>query len=512
MNKIRTKVSEILRGWHPDPIAWLVALIGAAFFIALSVVQWKSFTVPSWDLGIFTQLMEKYSHLESPIVDIKGPGYNLWGDHFHPILIVLTPIFALFPSGLTLLIVQDLLFAWAAVPITRYARKRLGSTWGTVVGLAYIFSWGLSEAVQSQFHEIALAVPLLAFGLVFWLEGKLKPAYVLIGLLVFVKEDMGLTVAMFGIILVWLSWGKMARTHQDSSTAPLPMRTWATLKQAISSKDSTAGLAMFAWGMFWFAASILIILPLFNSGGSWDYTKNIGEGTEASSLIDTFVNIFGPGQKIVTIALLVIAMGIVGLRSPLAWLMVPTLAWRFVGNVEYYWGWQWHYSAILMPIAFIALVDGVDLLRANPRLRSSYKRKLASWAATLAFLGSFTMAINGPIGQLVQGNLSTDARAGQGAVDAVGHGRTVRTELGILAYLIPDNQVYWSGSIAQADFDTIAITPGTLEATGYTDAATWADESFGNSWSVVYSSEGYVVVKKDGTFKESELLEPEAAE
>src|SRR5699024_7431901 len=57
--------------------------------------------------------------------------------------------------------------------------------------------------------------------------------------------------------------------------------------------------------------------------------------------------------------MLLLAAGLIGGRSPLIWLMVPTLAWRFTGTVEFYWEWGWHYDAVLMPIAFAALLDAL---------------------------------------------------------------------------------------------------------------------------------------------------------
>ena len=81
--------------------------------------------VPSWDLAIFSEAAKAYAHLQAPIVEIKGPGYNLLGDHFHPILVLLGPVWRLFPSPLSLLVVQDLLLALSAWPLTRLATRLL---------------------------------------------------------------------------------------------------------------------------------------------------------------------------------------------------------------------------------------------------------------------------------------------------------------------------------------------------------------------------------------------------
>ncbi|ETJ43905.1 Integral membrane protein, partial [human gut metagenome] len=80
-----------------------------------------------------------------------------------PILVLLAPAWWIAPSPLTLLIVQDLLLAVSAWPLTRLATRCLGAVGGTLLGLVYVLSWGLQTAVAAQFHEIAFAVPLLAW-------------------------------------------------------------------------------------------------------------------------------------------------------------------------------------------------------------------------------------------------------------------------------------------------------------------------------------------------------------
>lgn len=501
--RLTSLIGTLRSRWHPDPYAWTLGILTSALYITYGIVQWKAFLVPSWDLGIFTQLAQRYAHLQAPIVDIKGPGFNLLGDHFHPLLVLLGPIYRLFPSGLTLLVIQALLFGWSVVPITRYARTRLGSLWGTLLGLSYAVSWGLTEAVSAQFHEIAFAVPLLAFGLVFWLEGKNTAAFATLGLLVFVKEDLGLTLAMGGFVLLWLQWGETSRTDFDDAGAhrPLPLRTWASLKRTLADHRSTPGLAAIVWGVLWFVAATVIILPLLNPNGGWDYTHNIGEtdGT-AGGLLGFFTSLFGPGQKIVTVGLLLIAMGVIGLLSPLWWLMLPTLAWRFAGNVQYYWGWEWHYSAILMPIAALALVDGIDRFRRIPGLRDAWRTRIAGGAVVVSLVGSLAMFwTGGPMGSLLRGEMTQSGSrisGAQGALEAVGTGKNVVSDISLLAYLVPSNTVYWEGSVADAAVDTIVIGPYSSTSESTSELPEWAHLTYGGTWELVYSAGGYTVLSQ----------------
>ena len=109
------------------PLELLPGLLLAAAVMALytyySLQQMKHWITPSWDLAIFTQMAQAYSHFSVPIVPIKGPDFNLWGDHFHPILVLLGPIYALFPSPTTLLVVQNALVAFASFAIVRFTQR-----------------------------------------------------------------------------------------------------------------------------------------------------------------------------------------------------------------------------------------------------------------------------------------------------------------------------------------------------------------------------------------------------
>lgn len=179
--------------------------------------------VPSWDLAIFSEAAKAYAHLQAPIVEIKGPGYNLLGDHFHPILVLLGPVWRLFPSPLSLLVVQDLLLALSAWPLTRLATRLLGRWVGGALGLAYVLSWGIQGGVQSQFHEVAFAVPLLAWAGVAFVERRWWTCAIWCMPLMLVKEDLGLTVFMAGLALAWRGWHERRRASRQLGSPREPV-------------------------------------------------------------------------------------------------------------------------------------------------------------------------------------------------------------------------------------------------------------------------------------------------
>lgn len=384
-------------------ITGAVCAVGFALYATMSILMWRGFISPSWDLGIFTQLADQYAHFRAPIVNIKGEGYNLLGDHFHPILILLGPIFRLFPSGLTLLIVQSVLFAASAWPLTRLALERFGTTGGTLLGASYVLSWGFINAVWAQFHEIAFAVPLLAFGLAWWVRGKRIPASIAIALLVFVKEDLGLTVLMFGLAV-------LLKNRKDWM--------WAT------------GFA--TWGILWFVLTVQVILPALNPAGQYDYSDNVSVAETLTQSVDT---------KLAVVCVLVLAAGVIGIKSPFMLMMLPTLGWRFVGNVEHYWGFGFHYSAVLIPIAVIAMIDVAP-------------RRFFKLAPAVALVTAVAMFAQSQINLLWKYDQYASPDA-QPAIEAATQYDTVATDIYLLAYVVPHANTYWYGTAGESAPDAV---------------------------------------------------------
>jgi len=151
------------RGKRPDRLAvgrvaatwWLPTVIACAvgaLYVCYSVAQWRALVAPSWDLGIFAEAVQAYSRFEAPIVPIKGPGYNLLGDHFHPILALLGPVYRLFPSALTLLVVQDVLIAVSVLPAAPLAQRLLGRGQGHTEDLGEALGTGRSCRTSPAFR------------------------------------------------------------------------------------------------------------------------------------------------------------------------------------------------------------------------------------------------------------------------------------------------------------------------------------------------------------------------
>jgi len=439
-----------------------VGLATTALYTLFSALQWRSFAAPSWDLGIFTQLARQYAAWEAPIVTIKGDGFNLLGDHFHPLLVLLGPIFAVFPHAFTLLVLQNVLFGLAAAVLTYAAISLLGPLTGTLFGLAFAFSWGLQGAVEAQFHEIAFAVPLLALSLTAFLHRRWAACMLWAMPLVFVKEDLGLTVAALGIVLA-------VRSRR-------PLGIWLAV-----------------WGVGWFALASLIVLPLLNPNGAWAYSSSI----DLLGILHDPVALLQP-QKGVTLALLLVVGGVIAVRSPLALVLLPTLAWRFLSSNSGYWGPTWQYSAVLMPIVFVAALDGISLVRSS---RRRWLRGYGRRAAVVSIVAGLVLATTLPLVKLtdVPAYFSTDrAAAATAALRVVPDDARVESDIGLMNYLVERTQVYWLGnSNPLPDYLVIDLQAGGLPAE-WSSAQVVAETLHpAATFTTIYSAGGYEVARRD---------------
>ena len=442
-------------GGRGDPVTWLIAAAVFAAYTAISVFRYVRRDPTSWDLGIFTEYVKQLAHLRAPIVDVRGAGFNLAGDHFHPIVAVIAPFFRLFPTPVTLLVVQALLAAASVFPVSKAGRELLGQGQGRAIAAAYGFSWGLQQMVNYDFHEIAFAVPLLAFSLSALVRGRIRPAVLWALPLVFVKEDQGFTLAAIGLIM------------------------------AFGYRRRGPGLFVAGWGLLWSFLAILVILPHFNASHTYGYwfaggaVSGAGGHLSLGGLWGNLAN--GASVKLPTLALILLPTAFIAVRSPLILAAVPSLLLRFVGTNPDYWNTQWHYNATVMPIVFIAAIDAISRMQARRSARTPEPGE-AGWgeagppgagppgaappppksprklAVTAGRYGAATMlgacaalAFQFPLSSLWTPStyyLGPHVAAENAAMALVPNGATVATDLDLLAPLAARTDTFWLGNYA----------------------------------------------------------------
>ncbi|MGW6565480.1 DUF2079 domain-containing protein [Streptomyces sp. NPDC054975] len=340
------------------PWAWAAGL--CLLYATVAVRRHQLLRTTGYDLGIFEQAVRAYAELRAPVVPLRGPGFNLLGDHFHPLLAALAPLYRLWPSPLCLLVAQSALLALAVVPLARWARRVLGARAAHAVAAGYGLSWGIASAAAFDFHEVALAVPLLAFSLEALAHRRWRAAVAWAAPLLLVKEDLGLTLAAVGVYVAVKG----------------PRRL---------------GIATAALGTLGSLIEIKLLLPAFNPGGDYAHGGHLadGHGSLLSTLAHAPLDALRPDVKAMLLILVFAPSALLALRSPLAMIAVPTLGWRLVSDNPFHWGTAYHYSAVLMPVVLAGLIDVLGREKSARNVRASLVTVLA---VTVVMLPSFPLA------------------------------------------------------------------------------------------------------------------------
>jgi len=443
-----------------DPVAWIIALATFMAYDMISVFKYLRLDPGSWDLGIYTEYVRQVAHLHAPVVAIRGATFNLLGDHFQPIVGLLAPFFRVFPSPGTLLFAQALLTAASVIPVCRAARELLGTWASRGIGLAYGFSWGLQQMIDFDFHEIAFAVPLLAFSLSALLRRRLRPAVLWALPLVFVKEDQGFTVAALGLVIAAAGLAGLRRARRGRAGA-------AAAGLAGDQRPAAwirAGALLAAWGLAWSVLAIAVIVPHFNPAHHYPYWYDggvVGPGAHPSlGALAHQLSVSGT-EKLWTTYMILLPVAFLALRSPLALVAVPSLALRFLSTNSYFWGLDWHYNATVMPIVFLAAVDGMARFRAaSARRAARAPRRAPPWlpapgeavarygAAVMVVIAGW-LAFRFPLDGLWSPQtyvITPHVRAADAAMGRVPDGVTVEASLDLLAPLAARDTTYWVGT------------------------------------------------------------------
>src|SRR4051795_13037064 len=87
-----------------------VAAVGAVALAALAILRHDRYGSGGFDLGIFDQQVWSYAHFRVGPNTVKRT-HDLLGDHFHPILVLLAPLYWLWDDVRALLVAQAVLLA-----------------------------------------------------------------------------------------------------------------------------------------------------------------------------------------------------------------------------------------------------------------------------------------------------------------------------------------------------------------------------------------------------------------
>ena len=331
----------------PSRFVWLAMSAFAALFGALAVMRHRAFDSGRFDLGNMTQAVWSTANGDLlSVTDVHGEQISRLGSHFDPILVVLAPLWWIWPSPELLLVVQAGAVAAGALPVFWLARAHLDSErTAAALALAYLLYPPVQWLTASDFHPVSLATPLLLFAWWFLDERRLLPFAFCAAAALATKEHVGLTVAAMG---VWY-----ALRYREP-------RTGAAIAVAAGS------VALFA---------TLVVVPHFAPAGVSAFESRY----DAPSL---------DARDLSYLAALFLPLGLLPLAAPLALLpALPELGLNLLSSTITQTSVKTHYAATAIPALLAATVYGV----ARIGERAGYVAALAALAGAVAL---------GPVGRV----------------------------------------------------------------------------------------------------------------
>jgi uncharacterized membrane protein len=180
-----------------------LGLIMAVFVGAFVYQTWtlhQRFGTYGYDVGIYDQGTWLLSRFREPFSTIRG--LPLFGDHASYVLVAVAPLYRLWADPRLLLALQVIFLALPAVAVYRVGARRLGHpAAGLAVAVAYLAYPAMQWAIVWQFHPEAIAAGALAMAALAADRDRTASMAAWIALALTCREDVGLVVAGFGVLL-----------------------------------------------------------------------------------------------------------------------------------------------------------------------------------------------------------------------------------------------------------------------------------------------------------------------
>jgi uncharacterized membrane protein len=162
----RASTGPALRVWTARlALALLICFFGG-LMVWLSVLRYRGYNFSAFDLGNMSQAVWSAGQGRPLIFTSEGFPWSRLALHVEIFYFLLAPIYALWPSPVTLLVIQAVLYAAGAIPAYLLAQRHLGSEWAAVAVAAIYMLYPVGQtAVLFQFHGDTLAMPLLLFAI-----------------------------------------------------------------------------------------------------------------------------------------------------------------------------------------------------------------------------------------------------------------------------------------------------------------------------------------------------------
>jgi uncharacterized membrane protein len=322
----------------------LVVVITALYaltFAYLSIQQHLSLQTNAFDLGNMDQAV--WNTWQGRILEFSNweGGTIRLAAHVEPILLLIAQAYWIYPSPITLLVIQSVVISLGALPAFWLARAKLQHDVAALAfAAAYLLSPALEIANLADFHAVALASSFLLYAFYFAFKGWYVPFLLAAILAMSTKEQVPLTVALMGVYIL------------------IAKRNW------------WVGVATIAISAVWFVVAVYVVIPAFNPAGVTPYLSrydHLGPGPREIAMRilsdpgGMLPILLGP-DRVAYLQGLFEPVAYLALLSPLILLAAPDIAINVLSNFDRMYSGQAHYGAVIAPLVIISGIYGAWFL------------------------------------------------------------------------------------------------------------------------------------------------------
>lgn len=242
---------------------WITVGLSAVFFLFVSawtVGRVYSFSTPTFDFGIFSQMFYNMAESGLPITTVERDGMLSHFDvHMSPIYYLMLPFYWLAPTPATLQVLQAAVITSAVIPLWQLGKHHgLSGLQRMLICAVLLLYPAFSGGTSYDIHENCFLTPLILW-LFYGIDRRNGPITAVSALLtLMVKEDAAVYVA---VIALWL----MAKT--------------IVCPQKLDRRNFIAGAAMLAMSLLWFCIVTGYLAEMGDGVMTYRYNNFIYDGS-----------------------------------------------------------------------------------------------------------------------------------------------------------------------------------------------------------------------------------------
>lgn len=200
------------------PTYRVLLVLSVIFSLYLPVAQFvKYYSLHVYiDFAVWLELLKTISTMGHPASSIQGfllgqfATYPWFAVHFTPLLYVLAVPYRIAPYAETLMALNFIIMLSSIVPLYKLAAHiQEDKRFARFVVVLFLWYTTFHYITLYGFEMLRLSIPVLLWMLYFWESRKIVPYFLFVMFAVLIREDVGLTVGMFGISLLLCKESRM---------------------------------------------------------------------------------------------------------------------------------------------------------------------------------------------------------------------------------------------------------------------------------------------------------------